>query len=555
MVRHFPKGFTPNVNQKLALERIDEAFNNGVKFVVVQGPTGCGKSYIAKAVANSTSTIPQVLRDRINDYSAYSVKWSNGEFDYEYADEFNEKGYGASILTTTKNLQDQYERDFKDIESLKGKNSYICNLNNRDTADNAPCAVSTNVKRACWDCKQCDYYEQRNKSISSKISIENYSSFFHKPDHLKNREIIICDEASELEDVIVSRFSCILEHGKLRKHDLSIRYTDNRKVFKERLLDLYEDVKMKYDQARKIITTHENNQKDIVPTVKDSTRQSYKFLGDLKNSLKLVVETWTQSKYIIDKDVDNGRSCIKLIPRKVDVLAQHLFRYADKVLLLSATFVDYKRYMRSLGVEQDNYTFIDLPSSFDSKKSPIRLMPLSINRKNIERMFPTVVERINYILNLHKHDKGMIHTQSNAITNMLYDRITDKRLLYRIKGEASNMDILEEHVRRKDPTVLVSPSMSFGVDLKGDLGTFCIVVKTPWPDLGSPRIKAMTEVDGKWYNNKMFSTLIQQCGRCTRDVNDVSTTYIIDGGHILKLINEQNYRELLPKYFTDRFRD
>ena len=50
MVRHFPKGFTPNVNQKLALERIDEAFNNGVKFVVVQGPTGCGKSYSMKRV-------------------------------------------------------------------------------------------------------------------------------------------------------------------------------------------------------------------------------------------------------------------------------------------------------------------------------------------------------------------------------------------------------------------------------------------------------------------------------------------------------------------------
>ena len=318
---------------------------------------------------------------------------------------------------------------------------------------------------------------------------------------------------------------------------------------------MYEDVKIKYDQARKIITTHENNQKDIVPTVKDSTRQSYKFLGDLKNSLKLVVETWSQSNYIINKDEDNGRSCIKLIPLKVDVLAQHLFRYADKVLLLSATFVDYKRYMISLGVEQDNYTFIDLPSSFDSKKSPIRLMPLSINRKNIESLMPTVVKRINYILDLHKHDKGMIHTQSNDITSKLYDRMTDKRLLYRIRGEATNKDILEEHVRRKDPTVLVSPSMSFGVDLKGDLGTFCIVVKTPWPDLNSPRVKAMNELAGKWYNNKMFSTLIQQCGRCTRDVNDISTTYIIDGGHILRLINEQNYSELLPKYFTDRFRD
>ena len=61
----------------------------------------------------------------------------------------------------------------------------------------------------------------------------------------------------------------------------------------------------------------------------------------------------------------------------------------------------------------------------------------------------------------------------------------------------------------------------------------------------------MSKNDYKWYINKMFTTFIQQCGRCTRDENDYSTTYVIDAGGIRKLLPE--YRTLLPEYFIDRF--
>ena len=93
--------------------------------------------------------------------------------------------------------------------------------------------------------------------------------------------------------------------------------------------------------------------------------------------------------------------------------------------------------------------------------------------------------------------------------------------------------------------------MSFGVDLKGDAARFCIILKCPWPDLGDVRIKEMSKNDNKWYTSKMFTTFIQQCGRCTRDETDTSVTYVLDAASIRKLIPA--YRNLLPMYFTDRF--
>ena len=264
-----------------------------------------------------------------------------------------------------------------------------------------------------------------------------------------------------------------------------------------------------------------------------------------------MIDTWQQSEYIINKTVTYNKKYIQLIPKKIDGLAQHLFKYADKVLLMSATFVDYKRYMRNIGVQEQDYKYIDLPSSFDPKSSPIIFGTFQLSKKNIDSYFPKVVRCVREILEHHKDEKGLIHTQSNALTLKLKDQLKNDRVLYRVKGDKDNIDILTEHSNRSDPTVLASPSLNFGVDLKDNAARFCIIIKCPWPDLGDVRIREMSKKDYKWYTNKMFTTFIQQCGRCTRSENDYSTTYIIDAGGIRKLIPE--YLNLLPKYFIERF--
>jgi len=542
-IKDFPKGYIPSSSQQYAIPNIIEGFKS-CKFVVMQGPTGCGKSFIAKTIANGLKKLPSRLSNLVSDYRAFQTSWENGKLVYEYADDFENKKYGTSILTTTKALQDQYTRDFEDITPLKGKGSYICNFDERSFADAAPCIFSSKLKRECWDCNRCDYYETKNKSITAKISVENYSSFFHKPDHLKYRQLIVCDEASELENIIVNRFSCSIELGKLNRYGLSLLYSSNRRRFCNNLIQLQIELEDRFIELLRILEKHSD-------TISDAVKKEFKFIADLKRDLSLVVDTWQQSEYIINKTFIHNKKYIQLIPKKIDVLAQHLFKYADKVLLMSATLVDYRRVIRNLGIEEQDFKYIDLPSAFDPSLSPIIFGTFQLSKKNIDRYFPKVVKCVEEILEEHNDVKGLIHTQSNVLTLKLKDQLKNDRVLYRIKGDKDNTDILTDHSNSSKPTVLASPSLNFGVDLKGDAARFCIIIKCPWPDLGDVRVKEMSKNDYKWYTNKMFTTFIQQCGRCTRDENDYSITYIIDAGSMRKLLPD--YSNLLPNYFIDRF--
>ena len=122
------------------------------------------------------------------------------------------------------------------------------------------------------------------------------------------------------------------------------------------------------------------------------------------------------------------------------------------------------------------------------------------------------------------------------------------RLLCREAG-VSNEDILEDHTNSAADTVLVSPSMSYGVDLKGDLAKFQIILKAPWLPTKDVRVEKMMKLDKQWYGNKMLCTMVQASGRGTRAVTDECNTYVLDGS-IFDAIARNKSK--LPKYFLDR---
>jgi Rad3-related DNA helicase len=123
------------------------------------------------------------------------------------------------------------------------------------------------------------------------------------------------------------------------------------------------------------------------------------------------------------------------------------------------------------------------------------------------------------------------------------------RFLYREPG-IKNEDILDKHMSSLDPTVLVSPSMSYGVDLKGDLAKFQILIKAPFLPTKDVRIERMMKNDFDWYQNKMLSSLIQSCGRGVRSKKDTCITYILDGTIVDSILRSKHK---LPKYFLERF--
>ena len=74
----------------------------------------------------------------------------------------------------------------------------------------------------------------------------------------------------------------------------------------------------------------------------------------------------------------------------------------------------------------------------------------------------------------------------HKISNHIIENIKSKRLL---THDSNNRDeILNKHIHSKKPTVLISPSMEEGVDLKGDKSRFQIICKIPYTYLGDQLI-------------------------------------------------------------------
>ena len=115
----------------------------------------------------------------------------------------------------------------------------------------------------------------------------------------------------------------------------------------------------------------------------------------------------------------------------------------------------------------------------------------------------------------HKDEKGIIHTTSYAQLEFIEKYLTLKNRLRLIfteqKGSYNNKSrdrlrfrsrdqIIAEHFASTRPTVLISPSLHTGLDLKDDYARFQILVKLPYPSKGDRWTDTKREQDPGWYN-------------------------------------------------------
>lgn len=529
----FPEGFEPNHAQEVIIDGIERALEQGKKFIIINAPTGSGKSFISKTVANYSSNINPEFAEILNG----TCRWAKLNFGDTYR-------FGTAILTCTKNLQDQYSQLFKDGSVLKGQINYDC------PKDSVPCDVGAckaddKKKDKCWKCRECPYLNARYDTATNRCAFYNYSMYLSLPDCVKWKDFIVCDEASELEDELVSEFTTeidlVLLSGAL---ETTVVLPDEGSADIEYLKWVKETNSSVMEKIASITTDENGRKKKIGPHL----IKKLKFLEDTKGELDKMQMCWNDSEWF----KIHGEQTIKFMPYQVDKLAQRFFKYANHVVLMSATIVNVESFAKTLGIKE--YEYIDAPSSFDPARAYIMgwRTPFRPNYKNKNSVIPEMSEVVGKICANEKYanKKGIIHTNSFDILYMLKKKlgVSNKRFLYRQAG-ATNEELLDVHKASREPTVLVSPSMTHGVDLKGDLGEFQIIMKAPYPSLGDPRCKRKFDEDREWYQDKMLSTLIQACGRCNRTKNDISITFILDFNAYEALVYN-SYK--LPAYFQER---
>jgi ATP-dependent DNA helicase DinG len=541
-ISKFPSQFNPNDTQLLLINSIERAFEEGYKFVVCSAPTGSGKSFISKTLGEVSSLPESNFIDAVESYEIFK-RTQYGGYQYENT-ENQQEPFGCFALTITKALQDQYQALFDDISILKGKSNYQCTYDNNFGVDTAPCMYLSGLKESCWSKNSCLYYNARNKTITSKFAALNYDMFFALPSHIKQKEFIVCDEASELEDQLVKMFTCPINFNTLKKLGVEIPIlpsSSNYTSFGRWVQTISAEIDDRVAELKSNITNTKKTLSGLQLTIRSNELST---LQGIHNKIKTLTNTWSDSEYIIERH-DSG---VTFTPLKVDKLSKYIFESGKKIILMSATIIDPENFCKTLGIT--NYKYIEAESTFDSKKAPIYISTkYKLNFSNLKSTLPKIAKQVDEICNIHKNDKGIIHTHTNFITETLQKHISNKRILYREAG-TTNEDLLKIHQASNTPTILASPSMSYGVDLKGDLARFQIIVKAPYLPTADKRIERLMKSDSNWYINKMLASFIQSCGRGVRSKGDFCTTYVLDGA-ITDVILKNKHK--IPKYFLDRF--
>lgn len=503
------------------------------RFLVIEAAPGTGKSAIAKTLAN---------------YYASSY-----------------------ILTATKQLQDQYKSEFHDVCLMKGKNNYRCSQDNYVYCNMAECNKDSSIKFDCIKKHACTYYNAKDKAINSKNLVTSYSYFFtfmkqlpNKliPDCFSKRDLLVIDECHLLEQQLTSwasmnlifkdlnekyNFMPIIQDDfqmfiSLSSKHIESGYTKNNQQY---IQDLAVCVHKRLEQLNVELKQIENDSDEY-----KSTMKTINSLTGLSKKINTFIGSVNKKFWIIEP-IGDGYG-ITIQPLKVEKLfTEYINQWAiKKVVFMSATILNIKLFCEELGIDHNDVDIIRVGSSFDPKKSPIYYTPAGkMNYKSLANTMPNIIKYVDEIIDNHYMDKGIIHTGNYQIaTEIKANSKYADRLLLR-NGYESNEDLINRHCNSQEPTILLSPSLSTGTDLRDDLSRFQVVVKMPFASLADKRVKIKSELNPEWYACEMLRTLIQACGRSTRSEDDYSSTYILDSSLYYWL---RKYYKLIPQQFKDR---
>jgi ATP-dependent DNA helicase DinG len=175
---------------------------------------------------------------------------------------------------------------------------------------------------------------------------------------------------------------------------------------------------------------------------------------------------------------------------------------------MSATILDIDAFCRNVGLDRNSVKFIQAGSDFPIENRPIYQMNtalLNFNSLGLEIVQRAIANAVDRIMSIHNNYKGIIHATSYAQVKFIDKHISSdnkRRLLY-TDPERPREEVTTEHFRSTRPSVLISPSLHTGLDLKDERSRFQILVKVPYPSMGNRWINAKMERDPAWYNGRL----------------------------------------------------
>lgn len=477
------------------LELAESILNSSKKFIILQAPTGIGKSLI--------NQIPG--------------KWLDQR---------------TLILTRTIQLQDQYAE--QGLRVLYGRNRYLCarliDFNPGATAADGICQTGLYC-HMMWD-GTCDYYSEKYEAINSNAACLNYAYFFRETSTGKGQfsgyDWLVLDEAHALPNELTSA-SVICIHAR----DLALLKLPPSMVNTVALWKAWAN-----NRAAKI---------------RRQASKENRFFYTAAHRLLLAINSLEAIQSPDEWFITVNADTIEIKPIWPTALASKaMWAHAGKFILSSATIEP--NYIASMmGLDLADLDVISSESVFHPGLRPIFVRAhhkVSYSATDEDRM--ELVRAIDKIIGKY-NGRGLIHTGNYATSLFIaqHSRFSH-RLIYH---DSDNRLAMLERFKSAESKVLLSPSMTEGVDLPYELCIFQVVAKMPFANLSDPLWQARFESDlprGLFaYHGDAISAVVQACGRGMRASDDYCDTYILD--RAFSRLKEQNeYR--FPAFFTEALR-
>ena len=549
----------PRQVQVEVLKQVESYISSGYKYIVIQAPTGSGKSYINATIARSKET--------------------------------------SSILTSTTDLQDQYKRDFPWMYTIRGKSNFSCmqlgdkfsqikaqlqKIRREElTCDKGECY---NRDQKTW-CKYhpkkedfcvehkgtfqekipfkleesdfCSYYIQKIKGLMASHTIFNYAEYLSLllfTQDLQTDGILICDEAHDIENHVVNFFGLTIWRvwADLVGGSFPDLNRDNEKdlikwlEYLNALVDEYTDFTERCNNAIK------------------SERQDYSYnfsnLEKAEKRLERLLFVISEvdkdfNNYVVARvDRDSYDNIKSVVIQPIDISKQiaQMFQNTRLNVFTSAT-IDKDVFCRSTGIDGNECALVQVRNSpFPVKNRTVNFLnTTSLHAKSNREEILTVIRKIDELMTLHADQKGLILTTSYKQLAEIEHGLSKQnasRLIKTGDEEITRSEILKIHAESKDPTVLISPSLWNGTDLHDDLCRFEIIVKAPYLDLGDARIAAKMKRDQQWYLVQSAMRLLQGAGRGVRHDEDFCKIYVLDRNATILV---DRTRPSLPLWFLE----
>ncbi len=613
------------------------AFNSGYRYVILEAPTGFGKSAVAIALALSlgssyicTST-KDLQTQYSNDFPYVKAVKGKSNFPCLLKQDFVDNGVYQCGMCTASNPSEcyhttveyghcmtnesfkedgcKYKTFAKDYKIIYERTKYEEIFIDVDTKQNYQkqysewLPISKLSMRKQW--KPCEYFDQLNIAMASSHSIFNYSIFlallpYNK--RLTKRELLVLDEGHLLETEIVKFRGLSISKNRWKRYLGNFDLVDYGYYSIERWIDFLIDleakmlsaigndsvvslleternIKFEYYKLRKSSSENQDRKKRIISAtelfesdediarkyanVESTAKDMKRTLGDelavdaIKDTERLtrtINSILANPKNWIVSDIkkDNYKvQKVELKPLDISPYCNAVFEKGTKALIMSATILNNNTYCKSIGLDPNDVKFIQVESDFPIEHRAI--YPLNIAYLNYSKLqsidiMSKISIAVDNLMSTHKNDKGIIHTTSYEQINFIKENLSNEnaRRLLITDPEIQRDEIISQHTTTSKPSVLISPSLHTGLDLKDDLSRFQIITKVPYPNKSDRWTNAKREVDEEWYYWQTALRLIQAYGRSIRSKDDWARTYVLDSAFSYFIKKNGN---MLPRWF------